>query len=88
MYEMEDRAGHGRFEEVQKELLTMQNKLLALEKSRGLLESRLKDETSARSQLVSQLFSLRKVIHESRFSSSCRFRMQIEEFLGRIELKF
>ncbi|CAM6091156.1 unnamed protein product [Calypogeia fissa] len=60
MYEMEDKASHGRFEEVQKELVTMQNKLVALELSRGLLESRLKEETSACSQLVSQLFSLRK----------------------------
>ncbi|BBN06071.1 hypothetical protein MPTK1_3g18140 [Marchantia polymorpha subsp. ruderalis] len=60
MYELEDQAGHGRFEEVQKELLNLQNKLVAQEGSRALLESRLKEETSARSQLVSQLVTLRK----------------------------
>ncbi|KAL3692742.1 hypothetical protein R1sor_006393 [Riccia sorocarpa] len=60
MYELEDQAGHGRFEEVQNELHNLQNKLVALEGSRALLESRLKEETSARSQLVSQLFTLRK----------------------------
>ncbi|KAL2635075.1 hypothetical protein R1flu_006554 [Riccia fluitans] len=60
MYELEDQAGHGRFEEAQNELHNLQNKLVALEGSRALLETRLKDETSARSQLVSQLFTLRK----------------------------
>lgn len=61
MYESEEQQGQGRLFEVQRELAALQNKLSSVEASRNLLEASLKEETSARSQLISQLFTLRKV---------------------------
>lgn len=67
MYEQEEAVGQSRFSEVQHECQMLQNKINTLEASRAMLESSLKDETSARSQLVSQLFNMRKVLfHYSR----------------------
>lgn len=60
MYESDEQHGQGRLMEVHKELAALQNKLSSVEASRALLEASLKEETSARSQLVSQLFALRK----------------------------
>jgi septal ring factor EnvC (AmiA/AmiB activator) len=61
MYESEEQQGQGRLMDVQKELAMLQTKLSRVEASRASLEASLKEETSARSQLVSQLFALRKV---------------------------
>ena len=63
MYESEEQQGQGRLMDVQKELAMLQNKLSHVEASRASLEASLKEETSARSQLVSQLFALRKVCY-------------------------
>ncbi|KAI5084263.1 hypothetical protein GOP47_0000432 [Adiantum capillus-veneris] len=60
MYESEEQQGQGCLFEVQKELAALQNKLGSVEASRALLEASLKEETAARSQLISQLFTLRK----------------------------
>ncbi|KAG0572821.1 hypothetical protein KC19_VG128000 [Ceratodon purpureus] len=46
--------------EIRHECLLLQNKIDMLEASKVILETRLKDETSARSQLVSQIFNIRK----------------------------
>lgn len=60
MYESEEQQGQGHLMEVQRELTVLQKKLSSVEASRASLEASLKEETSARSQLVSQLFTLRK----------------------------
>ncbi|CAM6004348.1 unnamed protein product [Sphagnum balticum] len=59
-YEIEEVANQTQFSKVQQECAELQTKLMSLQSSRNMLEARLKDETSARSQLVSQLFNLRK----------------------------
>jgi len=59
-YEIEEVANQTQFSKVQQECAELQTKLMSLQNSRNMLEARLKDETSARSQLVSQLFNLRK----------------------------
>ncbi len=61
-YEAEEVANQTQFIEVQKECATLRTNLMSLQSSRTMLEASLKDETSARSQLVSQLFNLRKVL--------------------------
>eukprot|EP01018_Ginkgo_biloba_P034938 Gb_00220 [translate_table: standard] len=60
MYESEEQHGHGKLSEVQKELTTLQEKLRSVEAAKLVLENSLKEETSSRSQLVSQVFALRK----------------------------
>ncbi|KAH7296265.1 hypothetical protein KP509_26G016400 [Ceratopteris richardii] len=60
MYESGELQGQGQLIEVQKELVALQNKLGSVEASRALLEASLKEETAARTQLISQLFALRK----------------------------
>ncbi|CAK9232493.1 unnamed protein product [Sphagnum troendelagicum] len=59
-YEAEEVANQTQFIEIQKECATLRTNLMSLQSSRTMLEASLKDETSARSQLVSQLFNLRK----------------------------
>lgn len=61
-YEAEEVANQTQFIEVQKECATLRTNLMSLQSSRTMLEASLKDETSSRSQLVSQLFNLRKVL--------------------------
>jgi chromosome segregation ATPase len=60
-YEQENTIHEAKFGEVQKECLALQAKVTAMDASRQQLETCLKDETVARSQLVSQVFHLRKV---------------------------
>lgn len=59
--EEEEASGQSRFAEVQQECVMLQNKIDSLESSRNMLENSLRDESSARSQLVSQVFNMRKV---------------------------
>ena len=79
MYESDEQHGQGRLMEVHKELAALQNKLSSVEASRALLEASLKEETSARSQLVSQLFALRKVHH---YISIIAFRNSLCFYVG------
>eukprot|EP01018_Ginkgo_biloba_P014475 Gb_35815 [translate_table: standard] len=51
---------NGKLSEVQKELATLQEKLRSVEATKVVLEKSLKEETSNRSQLASQVFALRK----------------------------
>lgn len=60
-YELEEEKAHRRLGELQAETQTLQSKLNLVENSRAQAETTLKEETAARSQLVSQLFALRKV---------------------------
>lgn len=60
-YEQEGTIHQAQFGEVQKECQALQAKVAAMDASRQQLETYLKDETVARSQLVSQVFHLRKV---------------------------
>lgn len=59
--EEEEASGQSRFAEVQQECMMLQDKIDSLESSRNMLENSLRDESSARSQLVSQVFNMRKV---------------------------
>ncbi len=67
-YQIEEVANQTQFSKVQQECAELQTKLMSLQSSRNMLEARLKDETSARSQLVSQLFNLRKVHFQHPFT--------------------
>ncbi|XP_024388399.1 uncharacterized protein [Physcomitrium patens] len=58
--EEEGVAESNRFCEIQHECKVLQSRIESLEAAKDMLEVNLKDETSARSQLVSQVFNLRK----------------------------
>ena len=61
VYEQEESVNLSKFAEVQRECQVLQAKITTIDASRQQLEDSLRDETSARSQLVSQLFNMRKV---------------------------
>lgn len=63
-YEHEESVNLSKFTEVQRECQVLQAKITTFDASRQQLEDSLRDETSARSQLVSQLFNMRKVSYE------------------------
>nr|PNR45404.1 hypothetical protein PHYPA_015175 [Physcomitrium patens] len=60
--EEEGVAESNRFCEIQHECKVLQSRIESLEAAKDMLEVNLKDETSARSQLVSQVFNLRKFL--------------------------
>lgn len=72
-YEQEGTIHQAQFGEIQKECQALQAKVTTMDASRQQLENCLKDETVAHSQLVSQVFHLRKVNNhhnQSRIESS------------------
>eukprot|EP01018_Ginkgo_biloba_P028262 Gb_39211 [translate_table: standard] len=81
MYESEEQHGQGRLSVLQKELAALQEKLSSVEASKVFLENNLKDEASARSQLVSQLFALRK--ENEKTKAELETLKLSQKFLGR-----
>lgn len=71
--EEEGVAESNRFCEIQHECKVLQSRIESLEAAKDMLEVNLKDETSARSQLVSQVFNLRKVLCSSFIKSQYFF---------------
>lgn len=60
-YEQAEAVHQSRYGELRQECQSLQVQLTTIEASRHQVEDSLKDETSARSQLVTEIFHMRKV---------------------------
>jgi chromosome segregation ATPase len=67
-YEQGEAVYQSRYGELRQECQSLQAQVTTIEASRRQLEDSLKDETSARAQLVTEIFHMRKVGVQARWS--------------------